>query len=239
MIDKNSTIPLYIQLAEDLKEQIKQKENGDLFYSEKELQAIYNLSRPTIRHAIEYLVQNNYLYKEKGKGTFVSSKYLMPKLNSFYSFSEFLKANNLVNEDHILNFSLLDSFPHHKLLALEPDEKVYCIQRLRLSNKKPVIFQNIYVPYKLFPNLTLEMLNENGLYNSFNKFFNIKITEINDSFQITYIDTESSELLQQPKGSAAMMITRISSSNNVPVEYTVSIASGEDFIFQLHLTNKE
>lgn len=238
MLDKNLPIPLYLQLAENLKEKIHKMDDGDLFYSEAELKKMYQLSRPTIRHAIEYLVNNKYLYKEKGRGTFVSSKYLDPELNSFYSFSEFLKEKEMFNNDQIISFTTITSEKYAKKLDLAANAPIYQIKRLRLSNDHPVIFQILYVPVSLVPNLTAEMVQENGLYNCFRKFYNLEISKITDSFQVTYTNEEEAKHLKIMDHSAAMLIKRKAYVNDKPLEYTISIASANDFIFQLNLERK-
>jgi DNA-binding GntR family transcriptional regulator len=74
MINKYSSTPLYYQLKEEL---IKGMKNGkyapgDAIPSENELAEQYSLSRPTVRQAIGELAKIGYLFKIKGKGTFVA-----------------------------------------------------------------------------------------------------------------------------------------------------------------------
>lgn len=66
--------PLYIQLRDMIKGQIESGilKPGDKVPSETALQKSFNVSRVTVRKAIEELVRNNYLIKLQGKGTYVS-----------------------------------------------------------------------------------------------------------------------------------------------------------------------
>lgn len=66
--------PKYEQLADKLREQITQGEFqvGELIPSENTLQETYSLSRHTVRQAIGVLVNEGYLRKERGSGTYVS-----------------------------------------------------------------------------------------------------------------------------------------------------------------------
>ena len=75
-IDRTSALPLYIQLAEAIKYEIT---NGTLSYgdklpSENELTAQLGLSRMTVRSALTALVNDQYIEKAHGKGTFVCYK---------------------------------------------------------------------------------------------------------------------------------------------------------------------
>ena len=70
------TVPLYFQIASILREQIENGEfaHGDLLYSEKQLQKIFNVSRITVRQAIGALTNEGYLQCSRGIGTTVIFK---------------------------------------------------------------------------------------------------------------------------------------------------------------------
>ena len=72
MLDKSSAIPLYAQLAEQLRLQIDsgQLRPGEQLPSESEMMARYQIGRPTVRAALKQLVSAGYLTKIQGKGTF-------------------------------------------------------------------------------------------------------------------------------------------------------------------------
>jgi GntR family transcriptional regulator len=90
MIDPTDVMPKYYQLANILRQQIN---NGDFqphdaIPSERKLEQRYNLSRPTIRQAIDLLSRQGYLYRVHGKGTFVSPPKLQKGMLELTSFSE-------------------------------------------------------------------------------------------------------------------------------------------------------
>ncbi len=65
--------PLYAQIADDLREKIQSEvwQTGDKIPPELDLCELYNVSRITVRKAIDELVRENLLYRERAKGTFV------------------------------------------------------------------------------------------------------------------------------------------------------------------------
>lgn len=65
--------PLYAQIADDLREKIQTEvwQTGDKIPPELDLCELYNVSRITVRKAIDELVRENLLYRERAKGTFV------------------------------------------------------------------------------------------------------------------------------------------------------------------------
>ena len=84
-LNKNSSVPLYQQLVDEIKSQIDSgilKEN-DRIMTETELSDAYEVSRITVRKAISVLVDEDYLVKQQGIGTFVGVKRLSRSINSF------------------------------------------------------------------------------------------------------------------------------------------------------------
>ncbi len=69
----NDASPLYAQIADDLREKIQSGiwKTGDKIPPELDLCELYNVSRITVRKAIDELVRENLLYRERAKGTFV------------------------------------------------------------------------------------------------------------------------------------------------------------------------
>lgn len=78
MINKKSPIPLYVQLADHLREQIQTGEikEGDKLPSETEMIKQYKMGRLTIRDALGILVNEGLLEKKQGKGTFCKTNYI-------------------------------------------------------------------------------------------------------------------------------------------------------------------
>lgn len=89
-MNKNSITPLYQQLADDIKQQILEgrlKENDKLM-TEQEFSQTYDVSRITVRKAIEILADEGYVTKHQGIGTFVAAKKLNRVMNKLLSFTE-------------------------------------------------------------------------------------------------------------------------------------------------------
>ena len=72
MLDRNSFVPLYCQLADEIQSQIESGKikPGDKLPSESEMMQLYNIGRPTVRMALSQLVNKGFLEKEHGRGTF-------------------------------------------------------------------------------------------------------------------------------------------------------------------------
>lgn len=144
MINKNSPIPVYYQLKEDIKEKINMGiwKIGQYIDSERELAEHYNVSRMTIRQALGELVQEGILIKEKGKGTFVCE----PKVKQMdiMSFSDMVNKMGLELKTEIVQFEKIST--PKKFEGLLSSNYIYIINRLRLVEGEVIANEIVYIP---------------------------------------------------------------------------------------------
>ncbi len=150
-LNKNSSIPLYQQLMELIKEQIttgKLKEN-DRLMTEVELSKVYDVSRITVRKAIELLVEEDILEKCQGVGTFVAGKKLNRIVNNFLGFTEICEYDGKKASTELLTAELVDATANMiEKLELTDHEKVIRIVRLRKCDGIPVIIEENFFSTK-------------------------------------------------------------------------------------------
>ncbi|MEI6157590.1 MAG: GntR family transcriptional regulator, partial [Atribacterota bacterium] len=119
----DSGIPLYQQVKNILKGQILdgRLKNGEKIPPESELCSTYAVSRITIRQAMSSLVQEGFLYRKQGKGTFVTVPKLGRRLPRLYSFSEDMRDLGLEPGSQIIESELIDGDDDiSTLLSLPP-----------------------------------------------------------------------------------------------------------------------
>jgi GntR family transcriptional regulator len=133
MINKKSPVPLYYQLKQVILERIKSGEwlPNMPISSERELSEIFEVSRMTVRQAINELENEGILYRERGRGTFVSPPRI--EQSDVMSFTEAavnrgLKASTVVKKFDIKvpDVNILNS------LELNENEEVYYVRRFRM-----------------------------------------------------------------------------------------------------------
>lgn len=120
MLDRNSYVPLYCQLADEIQNKIESGEikPGDKLPSESEMIRQYNIGRPTVRMALSQLVNKGYLEKMHGRGTFCKAAHLNEeRLNidvildmaDTYFIPYYMKSISEVLEENGCNFIVSDS----------------------------------------------------------------------------------------------------------------------------------
>lgn len=238
-IDKNSRLPLYIQLMDVLIEKMETEigENGQL-PSEREICDIYNLSRTTVRQAINELERDGLIYKVRGKGTFVSPKKVNQELVKFYSFTEQMKQLGKVPISKVLSFEIVKADRRiSQKLKIAEGSMVYEFSRLRLADQIPMMLETSYVPYDLFPGITKDDLEKTALYEIFRGRFQTKITMADEFFtSVNPLDKEA-KLLELPLSVPSLRIERYTHGIDRLIEYTNTIARGDKFKYHVHLEN--
>lgn len=152
---------LYLEIAKDIKESIQQGKYlpGDPILSENQLAKEYDVSRVTIRKAIDNLVEMNLVEKRHGSGTFVREKTYKHELYSLKSFTEDMESYGEEVRSEILKYEIIEA-PKKVAHQLNREEKskVYFIRRKRLANEKALVVEDTYLPIDLFPDLTYETM---------------------------------------------------------------------------------
>ncbi len=165
-LEKNSKLPLYVQVMKDIKNQIhsgKFKE-GDQIPTEGELSKIYGVSRITVRRTIEELCKQGYLIKMQGKGTFVETPKIYRKLeqNNTMSFTEACHVNGRKPSSHVISAEMVPAKKKTAdFLGMEENAPILQIQRVLSADDLPVIFETIYLPGVEFAHFPIYKL-ENG-----------------------------------------------------------------------------
>lgn len=231
-MDKYSGIPLYYQLMDIIINMIEEGnlKEDDQLPSERELCDSYEISRSTVRQAIQELEKEGYIYRLHGKGTFVSPKVFNQDLLKFYSFTDEMKKIGKVPCSKVLEFSVIDcSEKLSKKMKLSKSDKLYFITRLRLADNEPMMLETSYIPYNKFPGLNKELLEENPMYDIFKFHYGILITSAEEVFQSVLTKEEEAKFLGYTSALPSMMIERITYEKEEIVEYTKSIARGDRF----------
>lgn len=237
-INKESRIPLYYQLIDILIEMIDHGylNENDQLPSERELCETYNVSRSTVRQAMQELEREGYVYREHGKGTFVSPKKLKQDLLEFYSFTDEMKKIGKKPSSQVLDFKTIECNDElARKMNLLSGEKVYVFTRLRLADNEPMMLETSYVPCIRFPGLTKDQLEKDAMYNIFTEKYKTTFTCAEETFQPVLASEEEAAILKYNSGLPAMMIKRITYENDMIIEYTKGIARGDKFKYHVLL----
>lgn len=240
-IDKSSRIPLYCQLMEIIIKDIeKNLKMDDQLLSERDFCNRYDLSRSTVRQAFQELEREGYIYKIHGKGTFVSPKKMNQDLLKFYSFTNEMKRIGKEPSSKVLDFEIIccDKTLAQKM-KVNIGCKIYRFVRLRLADGQPIMFETSHIPCKRFPGLASEVFNQFGMYDIFARFYQVEITYAEEKFQAVMTDEKTAHHLNVQRALPSLKIERFTYEKENVIEYTISMARGDQFIYSIKLDKKE
>ncbi|MFD7611385.1 GntR family transcriptional regulator [Streptomyces sp. NPDC059828] len=164
-MDRTSPVPLYFQLSQQLEAAIERGtlSPGSLLGNEIELAGRLGLSRPTVRQAIQSLVDKGLLVRRRGVGTqVVHSQVRRPlELSSLY---DDLEAAGRRPATAVLR-NALEPAPAEVAAALGIPEgsEVHLVERLRYAHGEPMAYLCNHLPAGLLP-LDTDQLEATGLY---------------------------------------------------------------------------
>lgn len=243
ILDNNSAVPLYQQIANDLIRRINRGEfsMGQSIPSEANLCREYGVSRPTIRNATAELVEQEILVAQKGKGVFIRTPKISSNLSSFRGFTYFCSENNIEQYTHVLEQDRrLPKSRIRKKLELKEQEAVVYLKRLRHVNKKPVMIEHVYISGEKFGFLLDRDMENRSLYEEIERETGLKV----EDNCYTAITLETNLLTQEemtyfkltsPHAAFVLMET-VYLNTGRPLHYTKQILLGEYFKF--FLSNK-
>ncbi|MBQ0138765.1 MAG: GntR family transcriptional regulator [Kurthia sp.] len=234
MVNKNSHIPIYVQIEEELKHKIYLGEYkvGEPIPSERNLSLYFGVSRMTVRQAITNLVSTGKLYREKGRGTYVAVPKLEQPLNGLTSFTEDMYARGLTPSTKVVKFEKqIPPFDVAQDLLLENDEEVYFMVRIRNADQKPMAIERTYIPVKVLPDLTEKLVSE-SLYKIVEEVYGLPIGNAIQQMEATNVAKEDRKYLHLEPNAVVLTIKRISLlKNGQPFEVVQSAYRADRYKF--------
>ena len=222
-------LPKYYIIKNDIIKKINDNElsPNQLLPSERELIDSYNVSRITIRRAIDELVKDGYVYKISGKGSFVNKSTSKQNLNTVHSYTEEITNQGKKPSRKLLKMNIeKGSYDICKKLNLLENENVFLLERVYYADEKPLCLTKAYLPYNQFLNIECFDFSSNSLYNVLESFYNIKITRATQVIEAASSKDKISELLDVDDGHPLLLFntTTYGQKDGVefPIEYFIS-----------------
>ncbi len=241
IIDPYASVPKYTQLAAILRKKIEDGEWAPraVIPSERQLEMLYDVSRTTTREAVDLLVRQGYLYREHGRGTFVSPPKLQKGLMELTSFSEDLLKRGIQPGQIIRSISRVVPPPSIlQKLELPAGAEVTRLERVRLGNEVPIGLQTSYLVLGEGQTLTREEMEAAGsLYNLLQEKFHIIPSAADETLEVTLATPEEAALLQIEAGAPLLLSERVLfSQDRRPVEFVKILYRGDRYRYYVRLT---
>jgi GntR family transcriptional regulator len=226
-LERNSDIPLHTQIHDFLRNKIisNKLKSDDSIPSERELASDLEVSRMTVRQALNSLRKEGLIYQKRGKGTFVSSRKLDVHSRNLNGFSDEMKRRGMKPKSMVLEFGKENpTLEIAEKLHLTPEKEVFKIKRLRLADDIPMAIEITYLLAESFPGLEKYDLEKQSLYQILEKKYGMKMYSAEEDLEAAICDDKISKLIGVKKNSPLLIVYRtVFGQDNEPIEYTKSI----------------
>lgn len=217
--------PLYVQLANMLRDQIAQGQlsPGVALPSELDLMQAHNVSRTTVRQALTLLAEDNIIIKVQGKGSFIQQPAITQDLMSLQTVNEVLTSAGLVPQVKVLVVDMQAAITPYiqQQLQVEPDETVVCVKRVHLVEDHPIAYAVIYLSGKFDWRFSVEDLKQQSIYAWLETKSNILVDRGRQVIRATAASEEVATLLDLYVGSPVLRVENTSTTaDGTPIDFT-------------------
>lgn len=228
--------PVYIQIHNQLRENIEDGKwkVGEKIPAERELAADFDVSRMTLRQAIQALVDEGILERRVGSGTFVANRKVQEKMSGVTSFTDLMQSLGKTPSSTTISYHLtIPSQTEIEKLKLGKDEQVVRMERVRLANDVPICFEIATVPARLIENFSKEEVT-NSFWQTLEKKAHLYPGHAIQHISATKATKKIATYLNVKRGDALLRMTQLSYlQDGTPFEYVHTQYVGSRFEFVL------
>ena len=237
-----SSNPLYVELADKLRTDIQTGvyAPGDRMPSEPTLCKVTGHSRSTVRKALQLLVEQGFITKSQGKGTFVSElpqrvEAASKMTPTFLSFTENALSLGATPSTRTVDLRTVPPTPGlATFFGVSEDDELFEVTRLRSVNGEPVMLETIWLPMA-YADLTGEEL-DGSLYQALKARYGKEPSTGTKSFGICYANSRESFQLGVERDSPLMLIEdHVFDQDNAPLHVSKQVLRGDGHQYSMHM----
>ncbi len=238
---KSAPIQLHYQLANELRNYIQSGmwNIGDLFPTDREIMEKYNVSATTVRRAVKQLVEEGWIERRPGKGTFIKKEPIKEELGHLTGFFEEMTNKGFVPNAEILETrevnvtdEVLKNFPELKHLN---ENKVMLIKKLHKVNDKKLVLVSSFWKLEYGRELSRYDLTNTGVYEIASRFLNVKLTKAEETISAKAATKEEAEYLDLKKGEPVLVMERLTYQEDTPIEYAYNVYRADRYRYNITL----
>jgi GntR family transcriptional regulator len=233
-------MPLYLRLKRSIEDAVRQGvvRPGDALPSERDIAVKADVSRVTVRKAVQDLVKGGILVQRHGSGTFVAPRVdrVEQSLSLLTSFTEDMARRGMAVRSEWLDRGIYPPSPAEMMvLGLSSKEMVARVSRLRIADDTPLAIERAALSSAVLPEP--EAVGA-SLYAALEQTGNRPVRAM-QRISAANLGEADARLLGVAPGVASLNIERISYlETGKVIEFTRSVYRGDtyDFVAELRLS---
>jgi GntR family transcriptional regulator len=225
------TIPLWQRVLTDLERRIADGEIVDRFPTDKELVEHYDVSRHTVREAVQRLRARGLVERHRGRGSFVRPDQVRQPVGSLYSLFRAVEATGLEQRSAVLELDEHRDPSAARHLDLPADTPLVHLQRVRYAGGEPLAIDAVWLPAELARPLLDVDWTRTALYDQLAERCDIRLTAAEELIEPVLPDDDARHLLELTADEALFRIERCGRVGDRKVEWRVALVRGTRFAF--------
>ncbi len=234
---KRGPIPFYHQIEAILREKIAQNELrvGDRLPTEDKLREMFEVSRATVRRAIQDLENEGIVVRRAGRGTYVSGAATPMTELKMSCFLEDLIALGIPARVTVLGVDVVEpAAPVAEALKVTSDDKVFGFRRVTTIDDEPFSMTSTFLPVRIGEALHEEDLVSQNFLKALASRCGVSIGEADQTIEAVLADASQANQLGVNAGAALLLVSRIVySRSGEPLEYSVVHYRGDRTRFKV------
>jgi len=236
VVDRNSPVPLYFQVAQHLEESIHSGviPVGTLIQNEVDLAASMGLSRPTMRRAMQHLVDKGLVVRRRGIGTRVVQPKLRRPLELTSLYDDLARAGRKPTTK-VLSFEKVEAEADvADRLEVPEGTVVWELVRLRQADGEPIAKLTNYLP-EAIATFTEADLDAHGLYELI-RGQGVTLHSATQTLGARSATAAEARMLDENRGGALVTAQRVTyDDHGTAVEYGNHIYAASRYTFEINL----
>ena len=233
------TLPLYVQIAAEIRESIKQGiyKKGEKLPSEAQFSQQFAVNRHTIRQAVALLKLEGLLRVDRGRGMFVVDNTIRYPINKRVRYNQALKAQGRQGRyEFIRTIEIPADTSVAKHLEINQGDSVALIERLGFADSEPIVITTSYFPLKFFPDLlapeNIEFLQEiKSISKLMQKLYNCDHIRRSTSVSARIVQPQDARLLQVALNQPILLVESLNLNQiGKVIEYGITRFRGDKVV---------
>lgn len=231
-VDRDSPLPLWAQVASELRARVEAGGYNDRFPTDKELVEEFGVSRQTVRQAVNQLTQAGMISRQRGRGSQVITAEFEQTLGSIYSLFSAIEAQGVDQRSEVLELGVVTNRDVSNQLGLDDDTPLVMLSRLRRAGDEPLAVDHAWLPSSVAAPLLEVDFSHTSLYEQLRSVCGVEIDEGSEHIHpVVLDDTELAHLGLGDGPHAGFQIERIGKSAGRAIEFRVSHVRGDRYGF--------
>lgn len=231
-LDREDPLPLWAQVARDLRRRASAGEFTARLPGEAALVAQYRVSRHTVREALRRLREEGLLVAERGRGSYLASGRFAQPLGAAYSLLRSIESQGVEQRSEVLRLERVRDAEVAGQLGLPAESELVLLERRRLAAGQPLALDAAWLPSDVAGPLLEVDFTHVALYDQLLERCGVRIDGGHEQITPVVPTREQQRLLDIESGIAAFSVTRVATAAGRPVEWRHTLVRGDRYSFR-------